>query len=114
MIVILCYIVVIILEWSEKNFIQLASIAGVKFNYWYHCKRNHCVLSKAEQRSLLSMNPLCKLFQQYRIEICGIAYEIGQPNRLPLFSPKQGSFLNMQSLNSVSVDVGDLLDDCRE
>ena len=27
-------------------------------------------------------------------------------------SPKQCSFLNMQSLNSVSVDLGDLLDDC--
>ena len=29
-------------------------------------------------------------------------------------SPKQCSFLNMQSLNSVSVDLSDLLDDCRE
>ena len=93
---------------------QLASIAGVKFNYWYHCKRNRRVLAKGEQRNLLLMNPLCKLFQQYRIEICGKAYEIGQLNRLPLFSPKQGSFLNMQSLNSVSVDVGDFLDDSRE
>ena len=29
-------------------------------------------------------------------------------------SPKQCSFLNMQSLNSVSVDLSDLLDDCTE
>ena len=45
---------------------------------WYHCKRNDCVLAKAQQRKPFQVESLFKLFEQYRIEICDKAYEVGQ------------------------------------
>ena len=58
--------------------ICFATIKGKSQYCWYHCKRNDCVLAKAQQRKPTQDESLFKLFELYHIEICDKAYEIAQ------------------------------------